>query len=373
MPNPKRKILKDFVLDEISGVDRPAQVTATMSIIKRREAAPAAEENPALAIVKAFCTKNEDNAQTFSEVLMADRVHEAIWPMNSALSTTIRSIIADSALDSTAKKAAMVTAIDEFSASMQSVVTKGSDPLTKFAMNLVAGNIAHTPTDDEDTTMSKELEKKIDDLTLKLAAAELIAKLSDGEKAFMVDMDDKAKKAFNALSADERKEQMDLRKRNDETIVIDGATISKAAVGDTMFTVLKAQQAQIDASVAGIAKANREAEMAILAKRAGDEFSHLPGTAAEVAEVLKAVQGMPEAIRGTAESILKSAEEMAGKGFTKQGHQHAGSAIGATATEKLDTLAKAHAKEHNLGYEAAYTAVIEQNDDLYSQTVTTQQ
>ncbi len=366
MPKGKRKILKDFELTEISGVDRPAQPTATMSIIKRREDDPA---DVTTEIVKAYCLKSHENARTFAEVLLADRVNDAVWPMTHALSSAIRSIIEDSEL--TEKGAAISQAVMDFGAKMRSVVDDAESPLTKFAMNLIAGEIGDNT--GEGDTMPKstetELQKKFDDATAALAAMTIISKLNDDEKAFMEGMDDKARKAFTALTSDERKGKMDLAKRDDETLVVDGNTISKSVVGDSMFAVIKSQQAQITTQADKVEKAQQAAVTATMTKRADAELGHLPGTSEEKAEVLKLLAGASEEVRTTAEAIFKSADEMAGKAFGKQGHTTGQSAISGTAVEKLDTLAKAHATENKVDYATAYSAVIEKNEDLYLQTL----
>lgn len=462
---PKRKILKDFELTEISSVDRPAQPTATMAIIKRRSAsfdkasrlgakltslrdekelsnsdlAAAAgiseatlsdilsgdiaspperrirgfaralgvsfesleglvprEEKEAVksfcrknnipldrildadseadvttAIVKAFCLKSDGHARTFAETLLADRVTDSLWPMTNALSSTIHSILADD--DTPGKAAAVGQAIDDFGVRMRSVVDDAESPLTKFAMNLIAGNIGDTT--GEETTMPNktpeeiELQKQLDTATAELAGALLIAKLNDDEKAFMEGMDDKARKAFTALTTDERKGKMDLTKRADETLEVDGTTISKNVVGADMFAVIKSQQGQIAESKDAVAKAQDDAVTATMTKRASDEFSHLPGTPGELAAVLKHLEGAPEAVRTTVEAVFKSAEGIAAATYLTQGHGQGQTVISGTATEQLDTLAKAHAKDKSIDYASAYSEVIEKNADLYAQTL----
>lgn len=363
---PKHRILKDFELTEISGVDRPAQPTATMSIIKRREGSPA---DVTTEVVKAYCNKSHENARTFAETLLADRVNDSLWPMTNALSSTIRSILEDGELSE--KATAVGQAIDDFGAKMRSVVDDAESPLTKFAMNLIAGKIGDTT--GEGDTMPKstetELQKKLDDATTALAAMTLISKLNDDEKTFMEGMDDKARKAFTALTSEERKGKMDLAKRDDETLVVDGNMISKSVVGDSMFAVIKSQQTQLTLQADKVEKAQQAAVTATMTKRADAELGHLVGTAEEKAEVLKLLAGAPEEVRKTAEAIFKSADEMAGKAFGKQGHTTGQSEVSGTAVEKLDTLAKAHAAEHKVSYVAAYSEVVEKHEDLYLQTL----
>ena len=139
---PKRKILKDFDLDEISGVDRPAQPTATMSIIKRR----ADEANDKLAaaviIAKAVCAKGVHGARAFADALVMNRVNDAMWPMTDALRNTLANVADDDELDPAAKQVAMSEAIDAFAAALSAITTGDIDPLTKFAENLLAVDLA---------------------------------------------------------------------------------------------------------------------------------------------------------------------------------------------------------------------------------------
>lgn len=361
---PKHRILKDFELTEISGVDRPAQPTATMSIIKRREDDPA---DVTATLIKAYCNKSHENAKTFAETLLADRVNDSLWPMTNALSSTIRSILEDGELSE--KATAVGQAIDDFGAKMRSIVDDSESPLTKFAMNLIAGKIGDTTGEGKTMPNEKELQKKLDDANTALADMTLISKLNDNEKTFMEGMDDNARKAFTALTSEERKGKMDLAKRDDETLVVDGATISKNVVGDGMFAVIKSQQAQITLQADKVEKAQQAAVTATMTKRAGAELGHLAGTDEAKGEVLKLLAGAPEEVRKTAEAIFKSADEMAGKAFGKQGHGDGQSAISGTAVEKLETLAKAHAAEHKVSYVAAYSEVVEKHEDLYLQTL----
>lgn len=364
---PKR-ILKDFDLEEISGVDRPAQPTAKMTIIKRRTD----EADPTLDLIKSFCAKSEGSAITFADALMADKVSDALWPMNSALSSSVRSILGDGAMEGPAKAAAINLTIDQFAMSMRAIVNDDSNPLTKFAMNLIAGKVGETHTD-EGTPMAKTaeqekletLQKSFDEQSVLLAAAALIAKLNDNEKAFMENMDDDAKKAFTALSEDERKGKMDLAKREDETLTIAGTVVSKKVVGGVAFQVMKAQQAQIDEGVKAMALSKAEVQMAGFVKRAGDDYAHLPGTTAEIGEVLKFVDGASENVKKSIEAVFKAAETTTAAGFTTQGSTYAKSAGAGSAEEQLDTLAKAYDKEHNVGYAAAYSEVVEKNVSLY--------
>lgn len=296
----KRKILKDFVLTEISGVDRPAQPTAKMSIMKR-------------AI---------DEAN--KEIVKSDKdLKDSIPPANPDV-------------EKTSSGEAGIKAEPE---------SKGEPDMLK--------------TTDEGVAMSE-----VEDLKKQLEEAQTLAKMSDAEKMYMDGMDEKMKKEFMGLTPEERKKKMEMTKRDDETLDVDGVTISKSAVGADMFAVMKSQQAALESQKADIAKAQERAEMAELTKRASDEFSHLSGEASEVAMLLKHVEAMPEDVKKTALAVMKSAEEMNAKAFKSQGTTLAKS-VDQTAEEEIDTLTKAYVEKNSVDYATAYTAVITANPELY--------
>ncbi len=367
----KKQILRSFELVEISGVDRPAQPTAVVSIIKRRT--DTAPTDTVVSFIKAYCSKNLHQAQTFTATLRAEKINSQMWPMTDALHTAIREISKNGALSEAEMMQAIAVSVSEFSGKLLDELAVIDNPLVKFVKAVATGNT--TEPNNEDDLMKTELEKLAEEIKVlkasgvkaaaDLATALIVAKLSDGEKDFMAEMDDDAKKAFTGLSGDERKAKMDLKKANDETIVVGGSTISKLAVGASMFEVVKAQQADLDAQKADVKKAREETAMAVFTKRAGDDFSHLTGTPAELADVLKAIADMPEAVKKTAEAVFKSAEELAKKAFVTSGMRKGFEGTEGSAAEQLDTLAKAHAEDNKVGYAVAYSAVIEKRTDLY--------
>lgn len=212
------------------------------------------------------------------------------------------------------------------------------------------------------------LKGQLADLTTKLADAEAIAKMSDAEKEYMADMDDKERAAFMAMAAEERKDKLKVAKAADEVLTVNGTEIRKSVIGVDAFAIMKSQQAELETQRQEITKAKEEAEFSVLTKRAEDEFKHVVGTAAEKASVLKALATQPEEVQKNFEAILKSAEEMAKSGFQTFGHRSAKAQAG-TAAEELDTLTKSHMEKNNVTYAAAYAAVIEKRADLYERAL----
>jgi hypothetical protein len=259
----KKLILKDFVLEEISGVDRPAQVGAKMSIIKR---------------------KRDDEGPDMS----ADKL--------------------------------------------------------------------------------KEMQEKIDGLNKALELSKALAALSDAEKQYMQGMSDEARDAFSLMKSDDRAAAMEMSKRADESIEIDGNLITKGAVGEEMFNVIKSQQLQIQKQAAETRKAREIAMQAGFVKKAIDSYSHVPGTSEEIGTLLRETADISKGAQATLSSVLVALEKHNTELFEKKGAA-GGEDDAKSPTEKLDELAKAHAEKHNVDYATAYSSVIEKNADLYAKTI----
>jgi len=173
----------------------------------------------------------------------------------------------------------------------------------------------------------EDLQKQVTDLTQKLEAAtvasselEARASMSDVEKAHFDSLEGEAKASFGKLSATERKAVIVKAAEKDETIEIDGRTISKSKVGDDNFAVFKALQAETEKNRKEAADERARREMAEFSKRAEDELKDLPGETLAKAKVLKAMSGMEDADREVLETMLKSGSKAIKMAFEKLGH-----------------------------------------------------
>ena len=152
---------------------------------------------------------------------------------------------------------------------------------------------------------------------------------------------------------------VDTAKSADEVVKINGAEIRKSAVGAATFEVLKAQQATI-------AKQAEDAEVAkfeTLAKSA--DFEALPGEVTMKGVALRAIDALPEVAKAAITSMLKAGSEAMKARHTPAGHKV--DLEGMSAQDKLDSLSKAYAKEHNCSVESAMVKVMETTDgaELY--------
>lgn len=104
-----------------------------------------------------------------------------------------------------------------------------------------------------------------------------------------------------------------------DSVVIEGEVISKAEVGEGVFNVLKAQSEKIEKQAGDIKKAQDEAEMERLRKRADDEFEHVPGSTEERAQMLKAISALPKALQQSFTKVLLNSEKITKDAFSAIG------------------------------------------------------
>jgi hypothetical protein len=303
----------------LSAVDMPAHEGAQVTILKAR-----------------MTTKEPDAMQPvlktiFSQAL-AEKQYEKVvdemlcqaWEMslNSALRESAEEIAKDPNLDEPGKQAALRAAVDEYIVRLHSAMV--GTPVTK----------THEDTAKQEADMADEQTQA------ELAKYKALSELSDVQKAH-----------YATLSEAEQVEFLKGKREvpADESFTdVDGAVISKSAVGSAAYQVMKAQNARL-------AKMQDDLDMQTLTKRAEAELKHLPGEVVAKARVLKAIDKMPEAERATLDQILKAADAAAAPGFKPA------AVAGEESTDpadKLEKMAKQHAADNKVSYSAAYTAVL---------------
>lgn len=428
-----RRVMKEFRLDEISAVDRPAQAGARMTIMKRdysqeqrdkmaesgkalpdgsfpianiadlknaihafgragdkakakahiiarAKALDASDQLPenwtaskAAEIAKAYVERSADaGAQDFKTLLAQNEqreryweAHEEIYPMLEALGDSVRSIVADMRLSASAKEAMIRAGLDDFIVAVKDKLPEVEEELAKLFTGSggepVTVGKKETPDMADNENQVAELTKRIDDLTAQLADSQIVAKMSDAEKAYMDKMSDEDKKKFMAMDGKGRTALMDASKRADPTVEVNGATIAKSAVGEAAFEALTKQAEEIR-------NAKDEAEMAKFTKRASEELGNMPGTDEEHAHVLKAVAGLDEKAAATLSTLFKAANDAMGEGFRETGQGGEGPQASATVTkaeQQLDAKAKEIEKRDSVPYHSAYAKAMTENPALY--------
>lgn len=367
-------VMTKFKISELSGVDRPAQSGARATIMKRdytaderKAAADAGEAMPD----GSFPIKTKDDlknaVQSHGRAADPAKAKTHIIARAKALGAT------DQLPDDWEVKKADPGHHDGQGVPMSNAIKK-------------ALGLADTATDTEvEAAIIKLASSELKEANAKLAKAESdlalankIAKMAPAvrEHYEVLLKADKKKDAEDLadMGADDAMEKVKKLAAGDETVVIEGRTISKRAVGEDMFAVMKSQAARIDASAAEIKKARDETAQAGFAKRATEEFGHLAGTPDERASVLKFLDAAPTEVKTAAEAIFKAAEGHAKFAFSRAGAgggKPAGD--GDTAEEKLTKLAKEYEKSHSttpgMTFAKAYDAVAQANPQLYEEVI----
>lgn len=359
----KRRIMRALKINEISGVDVPAQEGAVAVIMKR-------DDRPAQTahIEKGSALTTENDGHTHLVVLNGppDGVElssgETTWQ----------------------------------DAHAHPWVRDGSGRVVIGSAHRADAGVPHThdvavtskvaPEDDrsdpQEETMADDTKKtdaKIEELQAQLMRANSIASFNDAEKAHLATLKGPDADAFLAKSADDRVIVLeDVAKR--------AADAAAKAEGDdpVEYTTTDGIELRKSAGVAFIAMAKSNdalrkrldesedaRDRAVLEKRAEADLAHIPGDLATRIEMLKAIDGIEdETKRGAALNALKAQNEAMGKAFVTIGN--GGSPVPGSASEQLDTLAKAHQEKHpDMTSEQAYAAVVETEagQTLYAKSV----
>lgn len=174
----------------------------------------------------------------------------------------------------------------------------------------------------EKQNMSEELKKQMDEMNEKLKKAEILAAMSDAEKAFLKSLSEKDQKTFMKSTSEERTILIKKSAESSESFEMDGIMIQKSTVGETAFKVMKAQQKRIEKAEA-LAKAEKEAR---IQKEYGDKaekmFPNLPGDPMAKGKVLKSIEELPDAEKEVGLGMLKSKNTTLSGVFKEQGHSN---------------------------------------------------
>lgn len=355
-----KRIMRAFKIDEISGVDRPAQEHAKVTILKRNSAPTLDAERIAKDLYGVMSSSgNPPGPRSFADLFAAteecrrqSEVSQELWPYFDALTDSIRSIVADGSSDEAGKINAIRQSIDQFTEAVTAAVPDAEAEIEKLFTDPASSGVfsAGSPgfTVSKGDSEMTDLEKKVSDLTIQVADLTKRAEKADADLA----------KANTDLTAEKAK-VADLTKaadiaKNDEVLKVGETEVRKSAVGEASFAFMKAQQAEIQ-------KARDEAELATLTKRAGDELGHLPGEPIAKAKVLKAIGGMGEEDRKALDTMLKAGEAAVAKGFSTFGIKP-GVTNSDDPVAKLDGLAKARATKDSIPYAKAYDEVLKTDE-----------
>lgn len=359
----KKHIIKDLSLSEISGVTIPAQSHALVSIMKTGET---------VELAKYLST--DDGARSF-DAFMADevrqkqknKIHESLWGPIDALRNSIISIKLDASLNDEQRSVRISEAVAQFDEVVKGVTSQRPELGAINDSALLKMLTEHEEFMSEDVAKkAAELEAQVAALTKSLADAEVLAKLSDDEKAYLDGLKDEDAEKFKAADAATRKSMMTKAAEADEVFKsAEGHEIRKSVVGDGVFAILKSQADSIKATRDELAKTAERAQTVELTKRAEDELGNLPGEMVAKVAVLKGLASLDKHAQATLTAMLKAGNEALAKGFQSYGVS-GGKPQDITKAAKRDELVKAHmAANPTVSKAAAEVAVISAHPDLY--------
>lgn len=344
-----KRIMREFQMNEISAVDRPAQKGARAVIMKRDFSD---KERQALADSGAAMPDGGFPIETTGD--LENAVH-AIGRANDPAAAKAHIIARAKALghpellpDGWVSKSA---------GDGNNPAHAGEITMDEAELNKKIGDAVKVATAD--------ITKKLTDAETRLAEVAKAETLTPAEKEFMAGLAPAERGKFLAAEAGERSAMMAKRSADDAVVYksADGVEFRKS---DDPRLIAMAKRADESEKVA---KAERDArETAEFAKRAETEIARLPGDATTKGLVLKHLAGAPEEVRKAGEAMLKAGDEAMAKMLRPIGSD-AGRSF-SKAEDELTSLAKAHADKHSVSFAKAYDAVLKSDEGrrLYAET-----
>ncbi len=359
----RRRRMTKFTLEEISAVDSPAQVGAKAVLMKRRGE-------------PGYDPKNPDKSKR-------GRAEEGETIEKRAILTTAADghshLMVIDPEDGTGAKPAGFTSFEDghqhpwillddgtYEIGMSNGHMHGVGALStgqETAMNLL--NQQRGVRKMAEPTELEKMQKRVD-------RAEKVAELTDAQKGFFGKLAEKDADAFLAKSAEDRQTEVDasIAKANEADPVVakleDGTEIRKSS--DPLLIKLAKDAENSRKEIAKLRSTNSDATMR---KRAEEELSHLPGTVDERANVLKAIESLPEDQREPAlkaisagNTAMKSAFRSVGNGGSDAGGNGAESQGFAKAEDELDTLTKARVADKGGNYFDHYDDIVNENPGI---------
>lgn len=320
-----RRIMRTFKMNEISAVDRPAQVGARMRIMKR-------DDHP--------ITNRND-------------LEKAILAIGQAA-------------DPAAAKADIIAraqALGATSALPDGWVQKRIEDMTEAEIQALIGKAV--------TTATAALTKQLQDTTAALDTLQKAAKkppfVADGDQE--PDGDDAAKKAWRtfvekavakALAKQAETHAAEIAKRDaiekgDETFIAEGGAVIRKSdyAKPEHFALAKAQHDKL--------------ELQDFTKRAETEVAHLSGETLAKAKALRAISRLEKADRDAIEAMLKGGNAAMKANMGQIGHN---ASVATSADGEIEKLARAYEAQHKVPYHDAYSKVLETTEgkELYAKS-----
>lgn len=382
--NKKGNLLEDMSISEVSLVGRGANAGAHVSLFKSDESI------------------EELAKQSFNEALSdmelderLDKLISNFFDFSIALRRSFSSIIRNPGI--TEKKTAIRESLNQFMTAMSGLID-GTDiikgdlelspdektQLVEFFEKNKEGFISYNNQIEGGFDMNEleKLQKKMDDLQKKMdddaktAAADIakfkiISKMDDEVKVYFNSLDEEGQADFLKKDEKEWTEKITKSKTDDETFTAHGRVIRKSVVGEDVYEVMKAQQAEIDTGKQ-IAKEEKEKrETAEFTKEAETLYKNLPGDPKEKGQVLKAMNGFTKETKEALTTMLKAGNEAMNKTkvFKEIGSNEEPDED--SAEGKLNKMAEVHAKDNKMSFAKAYTVILKTKEGkkLYEESL----
>lgn len=307
-----RRIMRAFKMQEISAVDRPAQVGARATILKRDDRLPAGT-GEALPD-GSFLIKNRADLQ--------NAIH-AIGQAKDQAIAKAHIIARAKSLDLTGQLPV------EWMSKNQRIEDMTPEEISKMIADGVAAALSKAkkpfaPKTDAD-------EPDADDDTAKAWRAYVTKAIEKAVTATKTAMQVEFDKAAEIAKGDEV--------IKDEA----GNELRKSIVGPQAFAFMKAQADKLELEEFG--------------KRVATDIPHLPGEVTLKAKILRAVSKMDKEIKEGLEAMLKGGSAAVKTMTSSTGIATPAAAVSAEA--QLETLTKAHMDAHKVTHAEAYSKVLE--------------
>lgn len=353
---PRRRIMRALKINEISGVDVPAQEGAKALLLKRQPPTEAPTEK------RAWLTTDVDgHAHLVDEVDYDGRYRDAgttSWSTSEG--------------EDDGHSHPWVRTPEG------KIVIGASEGHTHETVETSIKAATAAPKGEEKMTTKQEpaaptAEQQLAAMQKQLATVTAIAGLSDAEKAHYNGLDDSGKEKFLAKSAADRASELDaIRKATEDKDPVmytstDGVAYRKSA-GEGMIALAKSNdrlRKDLEESTKRIADAD-------VRKRAETELKHLPGDVDARIALIKAVDSIADKdSRAKAQAALAAQNTAFAAAFKTAGTGAAPNAEDGSPIAELDALAKAHAETNKVSQEVAYAAVLgtEKGAQLYAKSV----
>jgi hypothetical protein len=324
-----RKVMTRLTIEEISGVDKAAQVPAEALIMKRYN-----EDEETRKFIDDFTAPRMTTAQDGHTHLLDDvsQGGETTWNRAEGAESGhvhpwVRNLDGD-------------IVIGEAEGHTHQLVT---DPDITAASKSAQGDKT------KESKMDPKDKEALEALTKRAERAESILKLDADSRAHFDGLTETDQETFLAKSAADQTTDV-AKSLEDDKVIFKAANGDVFRASDDPRLVKMAKER--DADRVRMDEAVAKADMLVLTKRADEEMSNVPGTVEVRANILKALGGV-----AGAEEFIKAANTALEGAFVAAGVAGAGAIL--KAADKLEVLANAYATANSVTIEQGHAAVLE--------------